>query len=72
VLQPARADGVRTLLVFLRLLETDTEPIAKRRLAYSKHYAAHTIADVSIDGVCGSFLASFFAAYERGRQQRQP
>jgi hypothetical protein len=59
VLQPAGADAGRTLLVFLRLLETGTEPIAKRRLAHRKHYAGHTIADVSIDGVCGVFWYHF-------------
>ena len=51
VQQAARADVIHAILVFLHLLEADTEPIVERRLA-----PTHTTADVFVDGIGESFL----------------
>src|SRR5260370_42143480 len=58
VQQAARADVIHAILVFLHLLEADTEPIVERRLAHVQHNSAptHTTADVFVDGIGGSFL----------------
>src|SRR5262249_41304233 len=53
VLQAARPHTVRSLLVFLHLLERDTEPVAECRLAHSEHHPAHpdAAAHVFVDRV---------------------
>src|SRR5439155_7794687 len=57
LLQPAGADPVRALLVFLDLLEREAKPIAELLLAHAQHHAthAHTAPDMLVDGV-GSLL----------------
>jgi hypothetical protein len=42
VLQAARPHTVRSLFVFLHLLEREPEPIGERRLAHSEHHATHS------------------------------
>jgi hypothetical protein len=53
LLQPASADAVRALLVFLYLLEGQAERPAKFFLAHCKHFPAHahSAADVLVNGV---------------------
>jgi hypothetical protein len=41
MLQPARTDPVRTILVFLHLLERQTESVSKLPLAHPGHHPAH-------------------------------
>src|SRR5262245_10439803 len=55
LLQPARPDAVRALLVFLYLLEAEAECGTQLLLAHCKHLAAHphTPADMLVDGVRG-------------------
>ena len=55
LLQPARSDAVGAVLVFLHLLEGESERIAQFRLAHCKHLAAHAhaAADVLVGGVRG-------------------
>src|ERR1700676_3628955 len=57
MLQAARADAVRSLLIFLHLLERDAERLAQRRLAHAEHHAAHAhpAAHVLVDWVEGLF-----------------
>src|SRR3954453_18719408 len=51
----------RALFVFLHLLKSETECIAKFFLAHTEHHAphAHAAADVSVDGVGGFGLGHF-------------
>ena len=42
LLQPARADAVRALLVLLHLLEGEAERVAELFLTHAEHHAAHT------------------------------
>jgi hypothetical protein len=42
VLQAARPHTVRSLLVFLHLLERNPEPVAELRLAHSEHHPTHS------------------------------
>src|SRR4029450_10084395 len=53
LLQPASADAVRTLLVFLHLLEGQAERFAQFLLAHCKHFPAHahSAADMSVNGI---------------------
>jgi hypothetical protein len=53
VLQPASADPVSFLLVFLHLLESDSEGISQFLLAHVEHHSAHArpAADVLVDQV---------------------
>src|SRR5207244_346121 len=55
MLQPARADAVRALLVFLDLLKRQAQCVAEIRLAHCQHHPAHaqTTADVLVDGIWG-------------------
>jgi hypothetical protein len=57
VLQPTGADAVFSELVFLHLLERDTERIAKPLLGHLQHHSSHTHAgsDVPVDRVGLSF-----------------
>src|SRR6516165_2724145 len=59
LLQAAGADAVRALLVFLYLLESDSERIAQLVLAHGEHLAAHahTVADMAVGGI-GSLRGS--------------
>jgi hypothetical protein len=60
LLQPARSDAVGALLVFLHLLEGETEPIGQLLLAHCKHHAAHAhpTANMLVDGpLRGSWAA---------------
>jgi hypothetical protein len=52
-LQPARANTIGPLLVFLHLLERKTERIAELPLAHGEHQPphAHPAADVLVDGI---------------------
>ena len=53
LLQPARADPVRALFVFLHLLECQTERVAELLLTHPEHHAAHpyTSAHVLVGGI---------------------
>jgi pilus assembly protein Flp/PilA len=42
VLQAARANAVRPLLIFLHLLECDAQRVTKLRLAHVEHHSAHS------------------------------
>jgi hypothetical protein len=55
VLQAARADAVRSLLIFLHLLECEPERIAELLLGHSENHPAHpdTAAHMLIDKVEG-------------------
>ena len=55
LLQPARADAIGALLVFLHLLKCKPERIAELLLAHAEHHAAHAhaAADVLVDRVRG-------------------
>jgi hypothetical protein len=55
LLQSARADAVRTLLVFLDLLKRQAKCVAEIRLAHCQHHPAHAhpAADVLVDGIWG-------------------
>ena len=55
MLQAARANAIRSLLIFLHLLERDAECIAKSRLAHAKHHStrSHPAAHVLVDRVEG-------------------
>src|SRR5467141_1048278 len=55
MLQPARADAVRALLVFLDLLKRQAKCAAESRLAHCQHHPAHAhpAADVLLDGIWG-------------------
>ena len=53
MLQAARANAIRSLLIFLHLLERDAEGIAKLRLVHTEHHSAHAhpAAHVLVDRV---------------------
>src|SRR6516164_10670755 len=53
LLQPARANAVRALLVFLDLLKRQPKCVAEIRLAHCQHHPAHAhpAADVLVDGI---------------------
>jgi len=55
VLQAARANAVRSLLIFLHLLEREPKPVAELLLAHSEHHPAHPdpAAHVFVDKVGG-------------------
>src|ERR1700738_3502187 len=55
LLQSARADAVRALLVFLDLLKRQAKCAAEIRLAHCQHHPAHAhpAADVLVDGIWG-------------------
>ncbi len=55
MLQPARADAVRALLVFLDLLKRQAKCVAEIRLAHCQYHPAHAhpAADVLVDGIWG-------------------
>ena len=57
LLQPAGADAVGALFVFLDLLEGQSQRVAKLLLAHAVHHAAHTdpAPHVLVDGI-GSLL----------------
>jgi len=63
LLQPTGADAVCPLLVFLNLLEGQTDGIAQALLTHAEHDAAHsdTGPDILVDGVGGSFMGWCFA-----------
>jgi hypothetical protein len=62
VLQAARADAVRSFLIFLHLLEREPESVAELLLAHSKHQPAHPdpAAHVFVDRVGGPFDHCYF------------
>ena len=53
VLQPARADAVRAILVFLDLLKRQPKCVAEIRLAHCQHHPAH--AHPAADGAARGF-----------------
>jgi hypothetical protein len=55
MMQPARTNRVRPLLVFLNLLKCNSQGVAEFRLAHIKHGPPHAdaVADVLVDGVRG-------------------
>ena len=57
MLQAARADAIRSVLVFLHLLEGDPEAVGELLLAHSEHLPAHPdpAPYVFVDGVSQSF-----------------
>ena len=59
LLQPARANTVCALLVFLHLLERQTERVPQLLLAHRKHHPAHAhpATHVPVDGIWGLFGA---------------
>jgi len=80
VLQAARAHTVRSLLVFLDLLERDPEPIAELLLGHSEHQPAHPdpAAYVLVDGVgdsltiaCSTFPPKYSYKVPRRRLRRR-
>jgi hypothetical protein len=55
VMQPARTNRVRPLLVFLDLLKCNSQGLAEFSLAHLEQYPTHAnaVADVLVDGVRG-------------------
>jgi hypothetical protein len=53
VLQPARANAIGSLLIFLNLLERQSKPVRKVGLAHFEHQAAHAhaAANMLVDGI---------------------
>ena len=57
LLQPTGSDAVGALFVFLDLLKSETERIAKLFLTHGEHHAthAHPAADMLVDWIRGLF-----------------
>ena len=67
LLQPARADPVGSLLVFLDLLKGNSESIAEPRLTHVQHHTAHAhaTANVLVYGIGRLFAGHRFFSQER-------
>ena len=74
VLQPARANAVRALLVFLDLLKRQPKCVAEIRLAHCQHHPAHAhpVADVLVDGIWSLLADGFDHRFRIEKSARHP